>query len=66
MTLDEAIMHCNDVSGECQDKCSFEHEQLAKWLMELKGYRETLNLRGKIFKCPRSVKDMKLGVVYDK
>ena len=54
MTLDEAIKHARDKANEqkyyasfergkhiqsCK-KCAEEHEQLARWLEELKAYRE--------------------------
>ena len=41
MTLDEAILHCDDVSRECTNsQCSLDHIQLREWLIELKQYRE--------------------------
>lgn len=55
MTLDEAIDHCEKKAQELREaplkrrmdlvevvdceQCAEEHEQLAKWLKELKGYR---------------------------
>ena len=55
MTLDEAITHCEKKAQELREaplkrrmdlvevadceQCAEEHEQLAKWLKELKGYR---------------------------
>lgn len=39
MTLDEAIEHCEEKAKGC-DSCSKEHKQLAKWLRELKVFRE--------------------------
>ena len=55
MTLDEAIAHCEKKAQELREaplkrrmdlvemadceQCAEEHEQLAKWLKELKGYR---------------------------
>lgn len=55
MTLDEAIDHCENKARELKEaplkrrmdlvevadceQCAEEHEQLAKWLKELKGYR---------------------------
>lgn len=53
MTIDEAIVHCEEVAEEhtkynfyggyegC-DECAEEHRQLAEWLKELKLYREML------------------------
>ncbi len=42
MTLDDAIKHANDVANSCDNKeCAYEHYQLARWLEELKMYRET-------------------------
>lgn len=38
-TLDEAIKHCEE-KGCSNTECAAEHRQLAKWLMELKGYKE--------------------------
>ena len=54
MTLEEAIKHCEEVAEACErqskrwddefykncTECAFEHKQLAKWLKELKTYRE--------------------------
>lgn len=47
MTIEEAIRHCDDVAEKksqfCDDfekSCGKEHEQLAKWLEELKVLRE--------------------------
>ncbi|NJO18658.1 MAG: hypothetical protein HC877_23910 [Thioploca sp.] len=43
MTLDEAIEHAEEVSSQCsiEDQlCSQNHIQLARWLRELKKYRE--------------------------
>ena len=50
MTLDEAIKHCEEVAEEAKmtpcikgglvQKCGQEHEELAKWLKELKERRE--------------------------
>ena len=58
MTLDEAIKHCKDVSGELRAnathytvhdpksleclECAEDHEQLAEWLKELKRDRRIL------------------------
>ena len=39
MTLDEAIIHCEEKAKECS-KCGKEHQQLADWLKELKQHRE--------------------------
>ena len=60
MTLDEAILHCEEVAeGKRKDyeracaynipsegclECAKEHEQLAEWL---KDYRRLLNMRGR-------------------
>lgn len=53
MTLDEAIIHCEEVIAENEKicrvipehsasayHCAEEHRQLAEWLKELKTYRE--------------------------
>lgn len=47
MTIEEAILHCDDVTEKksqfCDDfekSCGNEHEQLSKWLEELKVLRE--------------------------
>lgn len=53
MTLDEAILHCEEVAEEVENacehyeiagvqadhKCAEEHRQLAEWLRELKERR---------------------------
>ncbi len=40
--IDEAIQHCKEkaIENSC-NQCGKDHEQLAKWLTELKEYRET-------------------------
>ena len=45
MTLEEAILHCDEVADRCavtdgNRKCEIEHRQLAEWLRELKKLRE--------------------------
>ena len=43
MALEEAILHARETAEtrtDLCDKCRKEHEQLALWLEELKGYRE--------------------------
>lgn len=45
MTLDEAIMHCEDRAKEDCSECAEEHRQLAEWLKELKSKRKNLNFR---------------------
>lgn len=43
MTLEEAIIHCEDVANDragcCKDYAE-EHRQLAEWLKELRAYRQ--------------------------
>lgn len=40
MTLDEAILHCEEVASRCDSrKCADDHRQLAEWLKELKERR---------------------------
>lgn len=39
MDINDAIKHCKEVSETRCDKCSEEHEQLAKWLEELVSLR---------------------------
>lgn len=49
MTLDDAILHLletlsdTDYEWSCEE-CKAEHEQLLKWLVELKGLRSTVAL----------------------
>ena len=41
MTLEEAIIHCNEKA--CDDSiCALEHKQLAEWLEELKKTKEVI------------------------
>ena len=45
MTIDEAIMHAEEVAERCAVtdgdlKCEMDHRQLAEWLKELKRLRE--------------------------
>lgn len=43
LTLDDAIQHCKDVLPLCEnDEVRKEHEQLCKWLQELKQLRGTV------------------------
>lgn len=47
MTLDEAILHAEDVADtpcftDEEARCYAEHRQLAKWLKELRDYRERM------------------------
>ncbi|WP_367567227.1 hypothetical protein [Lacrimispora sp.] len=41
MDIDEAIQHCKEkaIENNC-NQCGKDHEQLAKWLTELKEYRD--------------------------
>ena len=43
MTLEEAITHCKERAKLC-DECGAEHEQLARWLTELKTLRQHTSL----------------------
>lgn len=40
MNLNEAILHCLNISKKCSGQCSIDHIQLAKWLAELRFYRK--------------------------
>lgn len=54
MTLEESIEHAKQVAEEQRVKCiscSEEHEQLAKWLTELKRYKD-LEEQGRLLKLP--------------
>lgn len=48
MTLDEAIQHAKEIAQNekcnksCNLECAREHEQLAKWLEELKRLRKEI------------------------
>ena len=63
MTLEEAIKHCEEKAKEQRIeanyrippkadclKCAEEHEQLAKWLKELKAYKDAEAFQAKISK----------------
>ena len=58
MTLEEAIKYCEEVAEnyknqtepECQE-CASEHRQLAEWLRELKGLRESRSLQWWLKQC---------------
>lgn len=44
MTIEEAIEHAHEVAEGCpaaDRQCSYQHDQLADWLEELKAYRDT-------------------------
>ena len=38
MTLDEAIIHCEDVANSKCDKCGEEHRQLAGWALVIAAW----------------------------
>lgn len=40
MTLDEAIIHCEEVANSECSECAKQHQQLAEWLKELRRYKE--------------------------
>ena len=40
MTLDEAIVHAQEVADKGCEQCARDHQQLADWLKELKKLRE--------------------------
>lgn len=49
MTLDEAILHLIETLNNPEhewscEECRNEHEQLLRWLVELKGLRSTVSL----------------------
>lgn len=61
MTLEEAIKHCEAVASAKCDSCGAEHKQLAKWLEELRLYREVYKTVSEemerinepyLYKCP--------------
>ena len=60
MTIDEAIVHAREVASRKFDdrvhciRCAEEHEQLAKWLEELKAYKEI----GTVEECRNSILDI--------
>lgn len=41
MTLDEAILHCEEMSRNSNCKCANEHKQLKEWLVEFKKLKES-------------------------
>ena len=49
MTIEEAIDHAIDVArtADCEE-CREEHLQLADWLIELKSFRQMMNLKKEI------------------
>lgn len=67
MTLDEAILHCEE-KCDCTE-CGMEHRQLANWLKTLREYYERdtpmkvthISLAGK-YTCPQCGELMALGV----
>ena len=60
LSIDEAIAHAREVASRKFDdrvhciSCAEEHEQLAKWLEELKAYRAI----GTVEECRNSVLDI--------
>lgn len=40
MTLQEAIVYCNEVASEQCNECGKEHKQLAKWLKKLAEFED--------------------------
>lgn len=58
MTIDEAIEHAKDISKKVNCKeCADEHEQLVKWLEELKHYKE-LEEQGRLIELPCAIGDV--------
>lgn len=48
MTIEEAIMHCEEVAGRCtanRCECAADHLQLKAWLQELVELRKRENVR---------------------
>ena len=43
MNIDEAIKHCEEIAGNRCDACGAEHNQLAKWLKELKSQQQEID-----------------------
>ena len=66
MTIDEAIVHAREVASRKFDdrvhciRCAEEHEQLAKWLEELKAYRAI----GTLEECREAVDKQKEMISY--
>ena len=66
MTIDEAIVHAREVASRKFDdrvhciRCAEEHEQLAKWLEELKAYRAI----GALEECREAVDKQKEMISY--
>ena len=80
-TIDGAIKHCEDVAESCaclDKECSEEHKQLAKWLLELREYKELepaismLKAKNEVVRKKRKIKpstdirNMRLGTVSGK
>lgn len=40
MELQDAIKHCHEVANSKCGECANEHQQLAEWLTEFKGYKD--------------------------
>lgn len=56
ISLDEAILHCQERAEADCSECAREHLQLAEWLKELKEYK-ALEEQGKLLKLPCAVGD---------
>lgn len=56
MSIDDAILHCKARAKADCSECAKEHEQLAEWLEELKGYKQ-LEEQGKLLKLPAGIGD---------
>ena len=56
LTIDEAIFHCQGRAKADCSECAREHEQLSKWLEELRKYRD-LEEQGLLLRLPCKVGD---------
>lgn len=64
MSLDDAILHCKDRAREDCSECAKEHQQLAEWLKELKGYKD-LGEQGKLLILPAAIGDKVFSIYMD-
>lgn len=65
MTLDEAILHVEEVSSAVCDECRENHEQLCAWLKELRDLRHVLEVISPVDKLNLANKYVSKGNITD-
>ena len=63
LTLDEAVLHAEEMAEQCEGECASDHQQLAAWLTELRQLRFTLGgLRLSLADARKSLEEFQSAV----